>query len=166
MGFGKAFAIGLIIFMALTFVFALIVAALNEAIGIGNFFSTLVNPLSNLGGALFGSVALGPETTLMALMLALAMGALDLTVTLALLSPLIVMLIAAIITGRLAEGKGAAFGAWLLICIIASVVLLVFAIIGGAAISVLGIIMALTPAIINGIFYGCFALLASGSEYY
>ena len=119
-------------------------------------------------------------------------------------------LIAALITGKLAEGKGAAFGAWMLVCIISVVILLVFALIMpemGIAISVLQffnsfgfgalgqliilsmpdlslvepmlaslgysagdatalIVPLIISGVISGIFYGCFALLTTGSEYY
>ena len=73
--------------------------------------------------------------------------------------------IAALVAGRTGDGKGGSFGGWM-----------ITALIGAVALSILAFLQLATPlpviigyvlsGVVNGIFYGCFALLFSKSEMY
>ncbi len=98
----------------------------------------------------------------------------------------LIPLISALITGRLAGSKGAAFGAWFLISILSITILLVFLILGMIdpdtnivflrfqllifrehGIPGFQLLLSLIIAgIINGIFYGCFSVLMSKEEFF
>jgi len=73
--------------------------------------------------------------------------------------------VAALVAGRTGDGKGGSFGGWM-----------IAALIGAAALSVLAFIQLVDPlmiiilfmlgGVVNGVFYGCFALLFAKSEMY
>jgi hypothetical protein len=183
MGFGKAFILGLVIYIALNFVFQLIGALLLGTLA--TYFGFLTtDPLYFIYG-LFAPIVVVPGVSFI-YYLALVMegGALMLAYLVAMLGLILPALLAAIIAGRLGGGKGASFGAWFLIAIICTVVTLVFVIIGSAGIDAsilafatrwqtpsgplagitlwLGIVMA---GIVSAFFYGAFALLTSSEGF-
>ena len=73
--------------------------------------------------------------------------------------------VAALIAGRTGDGKGGSFGGWMIAALIGSAALSVYAFIQFADPLMLIIGFILSGAV-NGIFYGCFALLFSKSEMY
>ncbi|MHA1293319.1 MAG: hypothetical protein ACTSQJ_11710 [Promethearchaeota archaeon] len=192
MGVGKAFAFGLILFVALNFVFSLLLALVAGYVG--SFFEIFMMDTFFMAFFLFGPLFIEPGITWSSLIMlpiigpvisstgtSIAFTSLSSSTDLMYLylflggfvgSPLI----AALITGKMAEGKGKAFIAWLLVCMVSVGVIIgllymsnlmtIFAEIGAGDILMMMIIYLLTNGIIFTFLYGCFALLAAGSEYY
>lgn len=178
MGFGKAFGIGLVVFIGINFGLALIAFA----IGTGNImgFFDLLTDMGALSSILFTPVMFPPGDVWLGLM-SILMGDIGwISVSaiyaelvysggsmIALIGFIVAPLLAALIAGKMAEGKGAAFGASLMIFIISAVIIMVLGMISGAMTLELGSILSLIIiAALVGIFYGCFALLTAGSEFY
>ncbi len=167
MGFGKAFGLGLLIYVALNFVFALIVALLLNQID--TYFGLITtDPMAFISG-LFAPILILPGTAWLTLgILAILAATPD-----AMIVALIVMIglivppiLAAIIAGRTGEGKGAAFGAWFLIAIICAVVPLILGIIGGSlSVEVVTILVYILSGVINGLFYGAIAALSASEGF-
>ena len=179
MGFGKAFGIGLVVFIALNFVFMILAQVLGG--DIGTFFSGLSN-MSTLAIALFGSATIIPSFVWLGLvgtLLDSGLGSLyitliglgfglssDIAVYILLAGFIVAPLVAAILTGKMAGSKGAAFGAWVLIAILCSLLVMVLGIVGGASIDINSIIVYVFSGLIVGIFYSGFAVLVSSEEFY
>ncbi len=188
MGFGKAFALSLIIYIALNFVFGMLVYLLGA--GIDQYFNLLTSDpmffiFSLFAPVLFlpGDIWVGTTSTgivgLISDLMGGGTGMLDLLM--AVLAGIIPALLAAIIAGRTAESKGAAFGAWLLTAIISAVVTLVFlgflsadstnlaplwfsyTIIYGSEIIVY--IVIILAGLVSGIFYGAFAAVSASEGF-
>jgi len=167
MGFGKAFGLGLLIYVALNFVFALIGALLANQIDVYfglittdpmTFISSLFAPILILPGiawlttGILAILAATPDAMLLALMVMIGL--------------IVPPILAAIIAGRTGESKGAAFGAWFLIAIICAVVPLVLGIIAGSlSVDVIIIITFILSGVINGIFYGAIAALSASEGF-
>jgi len=163
MGLGKAFGLGLVIFVALNFLFAIIAALIsNQFI---TFFGTLTN-MSTLATALFGAVISDPTIAWSGMFGYASGGSFITAIFIVNLGYIIAPLIAAILTGKLAEGKKDAFVGWELVCLISSALVMVLSIVGGLAITLTLIITTIQAGLLLGVFYGCFALLACGSDYY
>jgi hypothetical protein len=73
--------------------------------------------------------------------------------------------VAALVAGRTGDGKGGSFGGWMITAMISSAALSVYAFLAFAdpITLIIGLILS---GVVNGIFYGCFALLFSKSEMY
>lgn len=73
--------------------------------------------------------------------------------------------VAALVAGRTGDGKGGSFGGWMIAALIGSAALSVYAFIQypDPLMLIVGFILS---GAVNGIFYGCFALLFSKSEMY
>ncbi|TXT62585.1 MAG: membrane protein of unknown function [Promethearchaeota archaeon] len=165
MSFIKGFGIGLVVFVALNFVFTLIVAAASGIIDL--FFSGLTD-LGSIFSLLFGPIATEPYTNILGLWSSGGAGSIAgiLTYTFNIVSPLI----AAIIAGRLAGGKRFAALAWFLIAILTAGLLLIpeFLNLTSTSLLAIGGVIFLTfiPGVINGVFYATFGMLVSESEFY
>ena len=73
--------------------------------------------------------------------------------------------VAALVAGRTGDGKGGSFGGWMVTALIGSAALSVYAFLQFAnpLVLIIGLVLS---GVVNGIFYGCFALLFSKSEMY
>jgi hypothetical protein len=184
MGFGKAFALALIIYIALNFVFGMLVYLLGA--GIDQYFNLLTSDPMYFIYSLFAPIIVLPgliwSTGIVGLISDVMSGGTNmLTLLMALLAGLVPGLLAAIIAGRTAESKGAAFGAWLLTAIISAVVALVF--VGflktdsaqlqliwlGLSLlygdDILIYIALILSGLVNGIFYGAFAAVSASEGF-
>lgn len=180
MGFGKGFLIGLVLFIGLNVGLYAVYLLLSG----GDISSLLTSftDMSAIGSLLFGAIAITPVYAINLLVNSITV--FDLGNLILALIYFVSPLVAALVGGKLAGGKGAAFGAWFLIAIIGAVVMWVLAFIGGGAtiietdiveqgINILGLslgeftglILIIIVAAINGIFYGAFAVLMSGEEW-
>jgi len=176
MGFAKGFGIGLVAFVALNFVFSIIVAAVGGTIG--TYFTTLTQ-WENIFSVLFGPITITPWTnifgtsigteTVGGLISAIGAGGISgiLTYIFYLVSPAV----AAILTGRFAGGKRFAFLAWFLIAILSAAFLLIpnfLALPSGAPALYYGVIILiiLVPGAINGVFWAPFGMAVSEAEFY
>jgi hypothetical protein len=164
MAFGKTFVLSLVTFLGLNFVFVIIIAALSGSIG--TFFPDLLNPLSNLGSALFGPIGILPGAV--AVSIPIAFAPFDLVILLGLIFFIVAPLLASIIAGRLGESRGECFGAWFLVAMVSMGVYLTLILVAGVppAILIYTIVITIIFGLINGFFYGCFALLFAKSEFY
>ncbi len=167
MGFGKAFGLGFLIYVALNFVFALIGALLLNQIDVYfglittnpmGFISSLFAPILVLPGdawltlGILAVLAAAPDAILLALIVMIGL--------------IIPPILAAIIAGRTGGGKGAAFGAWFLIAIISAVVPLILGIIVGTLLVDVTIILTyILSGVINGLLYGAIAALSASEDF-
>lgn len=194
MGFGKAFGIGLVVFIVLNLVWIIIMQLLAGAI-------TIVDNLTNPGElikTLFGAASLAPFLAFMDMLFYIVLGSqlgafgitpLDmLPALIASLYYIVPAIITAIICGRMAK-KGGAFGAMLLIMILSGILLIVASLMLGATvytgimgtimimmmsmggggaemIPMIGMLFVMIGMIINGIFYGGIAAVSAKSEGY
>ena len=167
MGFGKAFGLGFLIYVALNFVFALIGALLLDQIA-AYFTGITTDPMGFISSLFIPILVLPGDAWLtlgiIAVLTAPAAGMLlALIVMIGLIVPPI---LAAIIAGRTGGGKGAAFGAWFLIAIISAAVPLVLGIIAGTLlIDVIIILTYILSGVINGLFYGAIAALSASEGF-
>ena len=83
--------------------------------------------------------------------------------------------VAALVAGRTGEGKGGSFGGWMIAALIGAAALGVLAFVSPSTLTYYGyivtfpimtLIVFILNAVVNGVFYGCFALLFSKSEMY
>lgn len=175
MSFGKAFGVGFLIFVILNLVITMAVSFL-----VGGNIMSLFTDINGISVALLGGALLPPTITLLVIYISIMMGSMGggnigIGLLIQALGFFIVPLITSIIVGRLSGGsKVVAFFAWFLISVISAAVIGIIAV--NALSSTLGMASALIPpgmilmiiiifGVINGIFYGAFAELASGSEY-
>ena len=171
MSFGKGFGIGFVVFVALNLVFSILVGFLA-----GGNIAAIFTDVSSIIVTLLGGGLIPPTVSFLSIAVSFV-GAIDIIALIPLLAAIIIPLISAIIAGKLAGGKGAAFGAWFLISIISAAVLGVLVllnIIAEIPISLSGyssdamttLILVIVLGAINGIFYGAFAILMSSDDLY
>lgn len=167
MGFGKAFGLGFLIYVALNFVFALIVALLAGTIDL--YFSGITTYPLVFISSLFAPILILPGDAWLTLgiLAVLSAPAAGMLLALIIMIGLIVPpILAAIIAGRTGGGKGAAFGAWFLIAIICATVPLVLGIIAGTLlVDVTTILTFILSGVINGLFYGAIAALSASEGF-
>jgi len=182
MGLGKGFIVGLVLFIVINVVMGIVIALLSPGGDMGAIMDAFTD-LSSIGSLLFGAILVTPGLALFGIFMSFLLGGFDLVVMLTGLALFISPLVAALLTGKLSESKGSAFGAWFLVCIVSAVVLWVLFFIGGN-VATLGLTMSawglnlggitddfmilivmIVVAVVNGIFYGCFSILASSEEW-
>ncbi len=73
--------------------------------------------------------------------------------------------VAALVAGRTGGGKGGSFGGWMLAALIGATAVAVYSYIQLAA-PIMEIITIMLSGAVNGVFYGCFALLFTKTEMY
>ena len=190
MSFAKSFGLSLVIFIGLNVVFFFIGYALIDG-GLDAFFTALETDLSvilePLFGPLFGPIIAGtlpdadPALTLYAdqgmgpesiLYVVLEVSDLELGFIVLLIGYVVAPLVAGIMAGRFADNKIEALLGWFLAVMVSAVFVLSWRV---YALSDMGqpadviIDYAIFPAglgAIISIFYGCFALLFTSSEYF
>ena len=122
----------------------------------------------------FGPIVNLPGTVINTIFGQITLGILDESLILN-IGYLVSPFVAALVAGRTGDGKGGSFGGWLIAALIGSAVLGVLAFVYPATLLYYGIIVInpimsligfLLNGLVNGIFYGCFALLFSKSEMY
>lgn len=167
MGFGKAFGLGLVIYVALNFVFALIIALVAGLIDA--YFTAIAADILAFIGSLFSPILILPgQAWLTSGILAVlaAPATTMLVVLLTMIGFIVPPLLAAIIAGRTGEGKTNAFGAWFLVAIISAVVPMVLGIIAAAiTVDLPTILTFILSGVINGFFYGAFAALTASEGF-
>lgn len=180
MSFGKGFGIGFLVFVVLNLVFSLLISVL-----IGGNIAAMFADLNSIIITLLGGALIPP--TIAILLVAFIIGAggtsifsstIGTALFVQMLAFIVVPLISAIITGKLAGGKVAAFFAWFLISIISAAIVAIMIYLdilsytadytmmfglGGGEIMMM---MILLFGAINGIFYGAFAELVSSDDLY
>ncbi len=180
MSFGNGFGIGFLIFVVLILVFSLLISVL-----IGGNIAAMFADLNSIIITLLGGALIPPTLAIFLVALVIGVGGnatfsstIGIAMFLQMLAFIIIPLISAIITGKLAGGKVAAFFAWFLISILSAAIIAIMIYLdilsyvgldtmmlglGGGEIIVM---MILTFGVINGIFYGAFAELVSSDDLY
>ena len=167
MGLGKALGFSLLAYIGLNFLFVIISETISG--DLNTLFSDITsNPLIILL-IFFGPIATVPSTAIYALYGLISLGTFDATL-IQTIGLIVTPFIAAIVAGRTGGSKGASFGGWMITCLISSSALGVLGFISPitlgipAAGAVMFLIMVSISAAINGVFYGCFALLFTKTE--
>ena len=168
-GLGKALGFSLLAYIGLNFLFVIIVQTISGDLNL--LFSNITsNPLMILL-IFFGSIISVPSSEIFTLYAQISLGTFDYTL-IQTIGYIVTPFVAAIVAGRTGKRKGASFGGWMITCLISSSALGVLGFISPitlgipAAGAVLFLITVSISAAINGVFYGCFALLFSKNEMY
>lgn len=172
MGFGKAFGFSLLAFIGLNFLFLIIAHTISGNLNL-MFGDISAQPLI-LFALFLGPIYYFPGSAIMNTYSAFLFGV-PLDVIILSIGTIVSPLIAAIIAGRVGENKAGSFLGWFLTSILCAVILGIFAFIDTAVLSYYGIpigdptmtlVTCLFSGVVNGIFYGAFALLLTKTEYY
>lgn len=179
MSFGKGFGIGLVVLLALNFVIILLAFLIQGTIDV--FFNSL-SEFALLGLYLTGSLYFPPSYylfTLTSLLLDTIIGFETFTVGLIfgqfdesafyilIIGWIATPIIASFMAGRMCESKMHAFGAWMVISFVAVAIQLIISIVfGSGSAEVNTIVVYLIIGLINGLFYSCFAMLASREDFF
>jgi len=175
MGFGKAFGFSLIAFIGINFLFVIITQTITG--DLNTLFSDITtNPLVLLF-VFFGPIIFMPGEVVQLIYGSIASGPYDATfigLLIALIGYIIAPLIGSFIAGKTGEDKVGSLGGWFLTSILSSLAigLLVF-LNDPLLLSYYGLlpgidtfILSLLSGVVNGIFYGTFALLFASIEPY
>ncbi len=168
MAFSKSFFLSLIIFIGLNIAFAIILSAVNGRFS--DFVDGVFNNPLIIVVYLFGPVAFLPSDLIFALTNEF-LGAINLFTLLYLISLLVSPILASIAAGKFGGNKGSSFGGWFLTTMVsAGIIIFMFFFLPtslesyGLEITPLFLITTIISGVINGVFYCCFALLASKEE--
>ncbi len=168
MGLGKALGLSLIAFIGLNFLFVIIVQTISG--DLNTLFSNITSDPLIILLIFFGPITNVPSSAITMI----AFGTFDATLIRA-IALIVTPFVASIVAGRTGGSKGASFGGWMIACLISFAALGVLVFINPVTLSYYGIIV-LNPvdklaeigisAAVNGVFYGCFALLFTKTEMY
>ena len=174
MGFGKAFGFSLIAFVGINFLFVIITETI---IGdLNSLFSDITaNPLVLLF-IFFGPIISMPGTVVSNIYGSIASGVYDtafIGTIITLIGYIVSPFIASLIAGKTGESKAGSLGGWFLTSIVSSLAIGLLVFIYPAVLSYYGLsvgigtfVFSLVGGIVNGIFYGTFALLFTKIEPY
>ncbi len=169
MGLGKALGFSLLAYIGLNFLFIIISYTISG--DLNTLFSNITsNPLIILL-IFFGPIRYVPSSEIFTLYGQISLGTFDATL-IQTIGFIVTPFIASIVAGRTGGSKGASFGGWMITCLISSSALGVLGFISPitlgipAAGAVTFLIMVIISGAINGVFYGCFALLFTKTEMY
>ncbi|MFX1497814.1 MAG: hypothetical protein ACFFBH_09825 [Promethearchaeota archaeon] len=163
MGFGKAFGFSLLAYIGLNFLFVIITNTITG--DLNNLFSSIgANPLI-LFIILLGPVTQTPTTVYSSIASEIGLGSLDAGTIVEYIGYIAAPLVAAIIAGKVGDNKAGSFLGWLITTIVMAIILIILMIVGLPIVGMTTFEI-LILAVINGIFYGTFALLFTSTEYY
>ena len=172
MGFGKAFGFSLLTFVSLNFLFIIIAFTISGDLNL--LFANISSDYLLIIVILFLPVVNFPSSVMMGIYASASLGLFDATL-IQFIGFIVSPFLGALIAGRTGEKKGGSFGGWMLTSIISAVALgvLVFlspstltSLVGPVVDPLLSLISFLLGGVVMGIFYGCFALLFTKTEYY
>ena len=172
LGLGKALGFSLLAYIGLNFLFIIISYTISTELN--TLFSDITsNPLIILL-IFFGPITSVPSSAIFTWYTQISLGMFDASL-IQTIGLIVTPFLAALVAGRTGNNKGASFGGWMITCLISSSALGVLAFINPSTLLYYGI-MVLDPvmllitlsisAAINGVFYGCFALLFTKTEMY
>ena len=172
MGLGKALGFSLLAYIGLNFLFIIISETISGDLN-PLFIDITSDPLIILL-IFFGPITIIPGTVIYMLYAQIALGMFDATL-IQTIGLIVTPFLASLIAGRTGGSKGASFGGWMITCLIGSSALGVLAFINPSTLLYYGIMVSdpvmllitlSISAAINGVFYGCFALLFTKTEMY
>ncbi len=161
MGLGKALGFSLLAFIGLNFLFVIIAGTINGTLA--TLFGMISSDPLSIIGILFGVIVYMPGTVVNGIYVTIYLGTFDYFLIL-FIGYLVSPFVASLVAGRTGDSKGGSFGGWMIAALISSAAMAVLAFIQLAPIVV--IIGYILSGVVNGIFYGCFALLFSKAEMY
>ena len=185
MGVGKSFLLSLVAFVGLNFIFVILYFLIDLGqpdAGFDNLMDAIQNTPLMIGFYLFGPITSTPSLNLNQAIIQPLFPPGEIMYLIRGLGFMIAPLIAAILAGRFAESKLQGFAGWLLTVVVSAATTIAivfvedslgFSSFQGTLLTLYGwvgfeeiLVYVLISAVINIIFYGFFALLASKTEYY
>ena len=172
MGLGKALGFSLLAYIGLNFLFVIISETISG--DLNTLFSNISSDPLIILLIFFGPITIMPGTVVDTLYTQIAYGMFDASL-ISTIGLIVTPFVAAIVAGRTGGSKGASFGGWMIACLIGSSALGVLAFINPLTLLYYGIIVSdplilliviSISAAVNGVFYGCFALLFTKTEMY
>ena len=163
MGFGKAFGFSLLAYAGLNFLFVIIAATINGTLNL-LFDDITTNPLLILY-LLFIPIIMFPGEVFVNLVSEFFITPIDIAYVLLYVGYIVAPFLAALIAGRTGESKGKSFGGWFLTAAVSGAVMIVYSFLVSPP-TTYGMVIMIISFITNGVFYGCFALLFTKTEYY
>ncbi len=172
MGLGKALGFSLLAYIGLNFLFVIITETISGDLNL--LFSNITSDPLIILLIFFGPITMMPGTVVNTLYVKIAFGTFDATL-ISTIGLIVTPFVASIVAGKTGGSKGSSLGGWMITCLIGSSALAVLAFINPGTLLYYGIIMVdpvmllitiSISAVINGIFYGCFALLFTKTEMY
>lgn len=176
MGFGKAFGFSLLAFIGVNFLFVIITETIS-----GNLNALFANIASDpliLLILFFGPIINYPFAVFSSFYNIAVTAPFDIYLLIQAIGFFVAPFLAAIIAGRTGETKGGSFGGWALTAMLSAVGIGILVFINPSTLLNLGITVTPPTAIqifvvdiliagaVNMVFYGCFALLFTKTEYY
>ena len=162
-GLGKALGFSLLAFIGLNFLFSIIAYTISGDLNL--LFSAISSDPLIIITILFGPISMMPGFVITALYTSIALGMTDVAALIQLIGFIVSPFVAALVAGRTGGGKGGSFGGWMLAALIGAAALAVLAFIEFTS-PILPIIGIMLSGAVNGVFYGCFALLFTKTEMY
>ena len=162
-GLGKALGFSLLAFIGLNFLFVIIAETISGDLNL--LFSDISSDPLTIITILFAPISYMPGTVITGISVSISLGMPDIAVLIQFIGFIVSPFVAALVAGRTGGGKGGSFGGWMLTALIgATAVAVLFYVQLAAPIGEIIIIM--LSGAVNGIFYGCFALLFTKTEMY
>jgi len=162
-GLGKALGFSLLAFIGLNFLFIIIAYTISD-VGLNPLFSAISSDPLIIITVFFEPISFMPGNVIISISNQISFGSIDETLILS-IGFIVSPFVASLVAGRTGESKGGSFGGWMITALIGSTALGVLAFIQLAD-PIMVIIGFMLSGVVNGIFYGCFALLFSKSEMY
>ena len=161
-GLGKALGFSLLAFIGLNFLFIIIAYTISG--DLNSLFSTISsNPLTIIT-ILFAPISYMPGTVITGISTSISLGMPDLAALIQFIGFIVSPFVAALVAGRTGGGKGGSFGGWMLAALIGATAVAVLRYIElDPIMDIIGIMLS---GAVNGVFYGCFALLFTKTEMY
>ena len=172
MGLGKALGFSLLAYIGLNFLFVIITETISGDLNL--LFSNITSDPLIILLIFFGPITIMPGTVVNSLYVKIAFGTFDASL-ISTIGLIVTPFVASIVAGRTGGSKGASFGGWMIACLIGSSALAVLAFINPITLLYYGIVVVnpiilliaiSVSAAVNGVFYGCFALLFTKTEMY
>jgi len=172
LGLGKALGFSLLAYIGLNFLFVIISETISG--DLNTLFSNITSDPLIILLIFFGPITIMPGTVVNSLYVKIAFGTFDVSL-ISTIGLIVTPFVASIVAGRTGGSKGASFGGWMIACLIGSSALAVLAFINPITLLYYGIVVVnpiiflieiSVSAAVNGVFYGCFALLFTKTEMY
>ena len=172
MGLGKALGFSLLAYIGLNFLFVIITETISGDLNL--LFSNITSDPLIILLIFFGPITIMPGTVVNSLYVKIAFGTFDASL-ISTIGLIVTPFVASIVAGKTGNSKGSSLGGWMIACLIGSSALAVLAFINPITLVYYGIVISdplvfliaiSVSAAVNGVFYGCFALLFTKTEMY
>jgi len=171
-GLGKALGFSLLTFIGLNFLFIIIAETISG--NLGPLFTAISSDPLIIITILFAPIIDMPGTVITDIYTQISFGPIDATLIQS-IGFIVSPFVAALVAGLTGESKGGSFGGWMIAALIGSIALGVLAFVSPSTLlyvdisvadPIMSLIRFMLNGVVNGIFYGCFALLFTKTEMY